>query len=111
MPGYYDAMIDIIYSVALTIQKACKTPPDGHLLKEEIITFIKSDLHLAIIDNKQQDALIKLIGYDKGSLEPINDYASFIQTPKKLLYMQSLKLDQRGYDCIFPLTTLLILKV
>ena len=104
LPGYYDAMIDIIYSVALTIQKACKTLPDGHLLKEEIITFIKSDLHLAIIDNKQQDALIKLIGYDKGSLEPINDYASFIQTPKNnyCICTKAWQLDQEGYDCIFP---------
>ncbi len=104
LPGYYDAIINIIYEVAVTIQSTCKKLPDGHLLKEEIITFIKSDLHLAVIDNNQQDALVKLIGYDKGSLPPLNDYAGFIQTPKNsyCICTKAWQLDSEGYDCIYP---------
>ncbi len=104
LPGYYDEMINIIFSLALRIQQSCKRLPDGHLLKEEIITIIKNDLHLAIIDNKQQDALIKLIGYDKGSIAPLNDYKSFIQTPKNnfCACTKAWQLNAEGYDCIYP---------
>jgi hypothetical protein len=104
LPGYYDEIINLIYSVALRIQMACKRLPDGHLLKEEIITIIKSNLHLAIIDSKQQDALIKLIGFDKASLAPLNDYKPFIQTPANsfCICTKAWQLDQEGYDCIYP---------
>jgi hypothetical protein len=104
MPGFYDALINLIHSVAMRIQHACKRLPDGHLLKDEIIALIKGDLHLSIIDNKQQDALIKLIGYDKASLPPLNDYRSFIQTPKNSFCActKAWQLDQEGYDCIYP---------
>ena len=104
LPGYYDEIINLIYSIARRIQMACKRLPDGHLLKEEIITIIKNNLHLAIIDNKQQDALIKLIGYDKGSLAPLNDYSPFIATPNNnfCICTKAWQLDQEGYDCIYP---------
>lgn len=104
LPGYYDEMINIIYNIALRIQLACKKLPDGHLLKEEIITIIKNNLKLAIIDNKQQDALIKLIGFDKASLAPQNDYTPFIQTLENSLCncTKSWQLDLEGYDCIYP---------
>ncbi|HEY9341208.1 MAG TPA: hypothetical protein VIQ23_06475, partial [Hanamia sp.] len=104
LPGYYDEIINLIYSVALRIQMACKKLPDGHLLKEEIITIIKSNLHLAIIENKQEDALIKLIGFDKGSLAPLNDYSPFIQNPENnfCACTKAWQLDHEGYDCIYP---------
>ena len=104
IPKYYDEIINIIYSVALRIQMACKKLPDGHLLKIEIISIIKNSLHLAIIDNNQQDALIKLIGYDKGSIAPLNDYSSFIQTPKNnfCICTKAWQLEAEGYDCIYP---------
>jgi len=104
LPGYYDAIINLIYSIALRIQMACKKLPDGHLLKEEIITIIKNNLHLAIIDNKQQDALIKLIGFDKASIAPMNDYKVFIQTSKNSFCncTKAWQLDAEGYDCIYP---------
>ena len=82
--------------------EACKKLGNGNLLKEEIITIIKSDLHLAIIDNAQQDALIKLISYDKASIEPGNDYSSFIQDNNSCDCTKAWQLDQEGYDCIFP---------
>ncbi len=104
LPGYYDEIINLIYSVAIQIQKACKKLPDGHLLKEEIIALITNDLHLAIIDNRQQDALIKLIGFDKGSLAPLNDYNAFIQSPQNnfCICTKAWQLDREGYDCIYP---------
>jgi hypothetical protein len=104
LPIYYNEIINLIYSVALRIQMACKRLPDGHLLKEEIITIIKSNLHLAIIDNKQQDALIKLIGFNKASLAPLNDYSHFIQTPANsfCICTKAWQLNQEGYDCIYP---------
>ncbi|GAB2835139.1 hypothetical protein [Ferruginibacter profundus] len=104
LPGYYDDIINIIYSVAMRIQMACKKLPDGHLLKEEIITIIKSNLHLAIIDNKQQDALVKLIGYDKASIAPLNEYKNFIQSPANSFCActKAWQLDAEGYDCIYP---------
>ena len=104
LPGYYDELINLIFSIAWRIQVSCKTLPTGHLLKDEIIALIKSDLHLAIIDNKQQDALIKLIGYDKASAEPVNNYSSFIVTDANnfCLCTKAWQLDQEGYDCIYP---------
>lgn len=104
LPGYYDNIIDLIYSIVIRIQMACKKLPDGHLLKEEIISIIKSNLHLAIIDNKQQDALVKLIGYDKASIAPLNDYKAFIKTPANSFCncTKAWQLDQEGYDCIYP---------
>ncbi|MGF2411133.1 hypothetical protein [Ferruginibacter sp.] len=104
LPGYYDNIIDLIYSIVIRIQMACKKLPDGHLLKEEIISIIKNNLHLAIIDNKQQDALIKLIGYDKASIAPPNDYKAFIQSPANSFCSctKAWQLDQEGYDCIYP---------
>jgi hypothetical protein len=102
---YYDDIINLIYSVAARIQYTCTRLPNGHALKEEIITIIKNDLHLAIIDNKQQDALIKLIGYDKASTAPVNDYAQFIQKSDSCECTKAWQLDQEGYDCIFPDTS------
>ncbi len=104
LPGYYDEIINLTYSVALRIQQACKRLPDGHLLKEEIIAIIKNDLHLAVIDNRQQDALVKLIGFDKGSIAPLNDYGPFIQTKKNnfCICTKAWQLNQEGYDCIYP---------
>lgn len=104
LPGYYDEIINLTYSVALRIQQACKRLPEGHLLKEEIIAIIKNDLHLAVIDNKQQDALVKLIGFDKGSIAPLNDYGPFIQTKKNnfCICTKAWQLNQEGYDCIYP---------
>jgi hypothetical protein len=104
LPAYYDEIINLIYSIALRIQTACKKLPDGHLLKEEIITIIKNKFHLAVIENKQQDALVKLIGYDKGSIAPMNDYGPFIQSPKNnfCTCVKAWQLNQEGYDCIYP---------
>ncbi|MFT3823200.1 MAG: hypothetical protein QM731_04735 [Chitinophagaceae bacterium] len=104
LPGYYDDLINLIYSVAIRIQQSCSKLPNGHVFKEEIITFITNDLHLAIIDNKQQDALVKLIGYDKGSIAPVNDYAPFIVTQENSYCScrKSWQLDAEGYDCIYP---------
>lgn len=104
LPGYYDELINLIYSVAIRIQQACSKLPNDNLLKEEIITFITNDLRLAIIDNKQQDALVKLIGYDKGSLAPVNDYSPFMFTPDKAYCAcrRTWQLDAEGYDCIYP---------
>ncbi|MEO6705228.1 MAG: hypothetical protein ABIN04_05195, partial [Ginsengibacter sp.] len=67
-------------------------------------TIIKSNLHLAIIDNKQQDAFIKLIGFDKGSLAPLNDYSPFIQSPENnfCACTKAWRLDSESYDCIYP---------
>jgi len=103
---YYYDVINLIYKVAERIQYTCTRLPNGHALKEEIITIIKNDLHLAIIDNKQQDALVKLIGYDKASTAPVNDYAFFIQTGNdNCECTKAWQLDQEGYDCIFPDTS------
>ncbi len=104
LPGYYDAIINLIYGLAIRIQQACKRLPAGHVLKEEIIELIQKDVHLAIIDNKQQDALIQLIGFDKASLEPMNDYGPFIQTPQNIACActKAWQLDREGFDCIYP---------
>jgi len=102
LPRYFDDIINLIYSVAIRIHEACKKLGNGNLLKEEIITIIKSDLHLAIIDNAQQDALIKLISYDKASIEPGNDYSPFIHDDNSCTCTKAWQLDQEGYDCIFP---------
>src|SRR5215203_5141854 len=104
LPGYYDALINLIFKIAERIQTSCKGLPEGHLLKEEIITLIKNDLRKAIFDNKQQDALIKLIGYDKASLEPVNDYTPFISTAdnQHCSCTTAWQLDREKYDCIYP---------
>ena len=103
LPGYFDEIINLIFSVAVKIQWSCKKLPQGHLLKEEIIAIIKSDLHLAIIDNKQQDALTKLISYDKASLDPMNDYGLFIKEKyPNCECTKAWQLDQEGFDCIYP---------
>ncbi|HKH59491.1 MAG TPA: hypothetical protein VKA49_01600 [Flavitalea sp.] len=103
LPGYFDEIINLIFGVAVQIQRACKKLPKGHLLKEEIVAIIRSDLHLSIIDNKQQDALIKLIGYDKASIEPMNDYSPFIKEKyPNCECTQAWQLDQEGFDCIYP---------
>ncbi|MEO6232019.1 MAG: hypothetical protein ABJB11_11910 [Ferruginibacter sp.] len=103
IPGLYDEIINLVYAIAIRIQMTCKKLPDGHLLKEEIVTIIKSNLRLSIIDNKQQDALIKLIGFDKGSIAPVNDYSAFLQTPdNRCVCASAWQLDQEGYDCIYP---------
>lgn len=102
LPRYFDDIINLIYSVAIRIHNACKKLKNGNLLKAEIIAIIKSDLHLAIIDNAQQDALIKLISYDKGSIEPGNDYSAFIHNANSGTCAKAWQLDQEGYDCIHP---------
>ncbi|MET0395049.1 MAG: hypothetical protein ABW019_18025, partial [Chitinophagaceae bacterium] len=104
LPEYYDDLINLIYSVALRIRQACKKLPAGNLFKTEIAAIIESDLHQAIIDNIQQDALVKLIGYDKASLQPGNDYSPFMQAEKDSTCecAKAWQLDREGYDCIFP---------
>lgn len=102
LPQYFDDLINLIYSLAIRIQQACCKLPEGHALKEEIIAIIKTDIRLAIIDNQQQDALIKLIGYDKASIAPVNNYTSFIVTSSRGSCGQAWELDQEGYDCIYP---------
>lgn len=103
LPGYYDDLINLIYSVAMRIQQACKKLPAGHPFKAEIAAIINSDLRQAIIDNIQQSALVKLIGFDKASLEPGNDYSPFIQAGENSgECTKAWRLDREGFDCIFP---------
>jgi len=104
LPGYYDAIINLIYSVAVRIQRTCKRLPQQHPLKAEIIGIIKNNLRKSILDNKQQDALIKLIGYDKASLPPLNNYSLFIKSGSDDPCTCTLawEMNQEGYDCIYP---------
>jgi hypothetical protein len=103
LPGYYDEIINLIFSLALLIQQSCKRLPEGHPLQQTILSIIRTDLQLAILDGQQQDALVKLIGYDKGSLAPLNNYRAFIQADEKAcVCTKAWNLTAEGYDCIYP---------
>ncbi|MFT3681152.1 MAG: hypothetical protein QM791_12820 [Ferruginibacter sp.] len=104
IPVYCDEIIDLIYSVAVMIQKACMKLPAGSLLRQEIIVMIKHDLHLSIIDSKLEDALVKLIGYDKGSIGDVNKYMIFIPADETAACdcTKAWQLSKEAFDCIFP---------
>ena len=63
----YQALIDCIYELASKIDQLCKNTPNHLPFKQEIQEIIQKDLGKAIINNKIQNALVKLISYDKAN--------------------------------------------
>ncbi len=66
----YQELIDCIYDLARKIDQLCKAIPNNLALKQEVHDIIQKDLIKAIINNKIQSALIKLIAYDKANRPP-----------------------------------------
>lgn len=63
----YQILIDCIYELAKKIDRICKELLIVPALRQEVLNIIKQDIQSSVLDNRIQNALIKLIAYDKGN--------------------------------------------
>ena len=82
---HYREMINYIYSgLAVQINVIYRTIPNEHPFKKEVENYVNQEIKESILNNRIENALVKLIGYDKGNPlnalgdNPINDYSQFI---------------------------------
>ncbi len=96
-PDYFKKLIDCIYELAAKIHTVCLSM-SGHSIQTEIRSIIKDSIVKAILDNRIQSGLMRLIGYDKGNPHMTNDYSQFIMDAESDPCTKAWCLDQKCFD-------------